>query len=60
MTAAEVREAMGPEMCAFADAMRDRFGAKLCWVRTDSVELGSEPDRGVPTQWDGKCRESTA
>lgn len=40
MTADEVRAAMGPDMCAVADALRERFGAKLEWLRTDSLELG--------------------
>ena len=46
--AEKVREAMGPELCAVADALRSTFGAKVVWLRTEKLTLGEEPE-GVPT-----------
>jgi hypothetical protein len=43
MTAAEVREAMGPEMCAVADALRETFGAKISWLDTPTIASGTPP-----------------
>ncbi len=28
---------------AFADALRQRFGAKLVWLRTERLEVGRDP-----------------
>jgi hypothetical protein len=52
----KIRAAMGQEMCAVADALRAEFGAKLEWLRTETLEHGREPDWGVPTQWYGRRR----
>ena len=57
--AVKVREAMGPELCAIADALRGTFGAKLSWLEAPSMTVGTEPERGVPTQWDGVRRMSS-
>lgn len=43
MTAIEVREAMGPEMCALADALRERFGAKITFLKTPELLIGIPP-----------------
>lgn len=53
MTAAEVREAMGPEFCAIADALRKQFSARLTYLKTDAIVMGTKPEEGVCTQWDG-------
>lgn len=39
----QIREAMGPEFCAVADSLRDTFGAKLVWLKTDAVSMGTPP-----------------
>lgn len=39
-TPSEVRAAMGPEMTAWAALMRERFGARLVYLRTPSLTLG--------------------
>jgi hypothetical protein len=44
MTATEVREAMGPELCAVADALRLTFGAKITWLETPSLVIGIAPE----------------
>jgi len=54
--AQQVRDAMGPEMCAVADALRETFGARLTWLEAETMQIGSEPDWGVPTQWHGTRR----
>ena len=52
--AEKVRTAMGPDMCAFADAIRATFGeAKLNWLETRVLTIGTKPEEGVPTQWTG-------
>jgi hypothetical protein len=61
MTAAEVREAMGPDFCAVADALRETFGAKLTWLDTPTIQTGTPPG-GEPIgerSWNGK-RESVS
>lgn len=58
MTAAEVRDAMGPELCGIADALRERFGARLTYLKTEAVALGTKPEEGVPTKWDGMRRSA--
>lgn len=42
MTADEVRQAMAvdPEFVEFAEQMRERFGARLTWLKTPTVEIG--------------------
>jgi hypothetical protein len=56
--AQKVRDAMGPDLCAVADALRVTFGAKLSWLETDGLTVGTEPDWGVPTQWGGIRRSA--
>lgn len=41
---------MGPELCAIADALREQFGARLTYLKTEDVAMGSRPEDGVPTQ----------
>jgi hypothetical protein len=48
--AERIRTAMGPDLRAVADALREQFGAKLAWLKTPALEVGSEPEWGVPTQ----------
>lgn len=38
----EIREAMKaePELLKLADALREKFGAKLCYLKTSTVEFG--------------------
>lgn len=43
MTADEVRQAMGSEFSALADELRERFGAKLVFLKTAQVTLGKDP-----------------
>lgn len=52
--AQQVRDAMGPDMCVVADALRKAFGAKIEWLETPSLTLGKGPEWGVPTQWRGE------
>lgn len=54
--AEKMRAAMGPEMCAVADALREAFGAKLVWLATPTLTMGTKPEEGVPTQWQGVRR----
>jgi len=56
--AQKVRVAMGPQMCAVADALRLQFGAKLEWLETPTLTHGHEPDWGVPTQWNGERKRA--
>jgi len=58
MTATEVREAMGPEMCEIADMLRARFGARLTYLKTAEVVMGTKPEEGVPTQWQGERKRA--
>ena len=45
MTAAEIRAAMSvdPELLHLADALRERFGARLTWLKTADIEVGRPP-----------------
>jgi len=43
MTADQIREVMGPEFCAVADDLRERFGAKLTWLKAGEFEIGKPP-----------------
>ena len=43
MTAEQIRKAMGPEFCALADVLRDRFAARLVFLRTADVTIGTDP-----------------
>jgi hypothetical protein len=54
--AEKVRAAMGADLRAVADALREAFGAKLTWLETPTMTVGSEPDWGVPTHWVGVRR----
>jgi hypothetical protein len=57
--ALKVRAAMGPDMCAFADAIRATFGeAKLNWLETPELTMGMKPEEGVPTQWYGERKRA--
>lgn len=56
--AEKIRAAMGPEMCAVADALRETFGAKLDWLETPAMKIGKRADEGVPTQWRGERRRA--
>lgn len=58
MTAVEVREAMGPELCAVADVLREQFGARLTYLKTAEVAMGTKPEEGIPTQWYGQRRRA--
>jgi hypothetical protein len=53
-----MRAAMGPELCAVADALRETFGAKLAWLQTSSLTIGVKPEEGVPTQWHGERKRA--
>jgi hypothetical protein len=41
--AERIRDAMGSEFCAVADALRETFGAKLTWLETPSIQTGTPP-----------------
>ena len=57
--AEKVRTAMGPEMSAVADALRETFGeAKLNWLETPTLSVGAKPEEGVPTQWHGERKRA--
>jgi hypothetical protein len=56
--AQKVREAMGAEFGAVADALRETFGAKLSWLKTSALTIGEKPDEGVPTQWRGERKRA--
>lgn len=51
---------MGPEFAALADALRRTFGAdvKLTWLDTPALKHGTEPDRGITTQWRGERKRA--
>lgn len=38
--AERIRDAMGPDMCAVADALREKFGAKLVWFESGEFTMG--------------------
>lgn len=58
--AEKIRAAMGPEMCAVADALRETFGAKLIYLDTPTLTITTtaKPEEGVPTQWHGERRRA--
>lgn len=56
--AEKIRSAMGPELCAIADALRETFGAKLTWLETPSLSMGTKPEEGVVTQWQGERKRA--
>ena len=57
--AQKVRTAMGPDLAAVADSLRETFGeVKLNWLQTPSLTLGTKPEEGVPTQWDGERKRA--
>lgn len=58
--AEKVRQAMGPEFAAIADALRGVFGAdvKLTWLETPTMNHGVKPEEGVPTHWSGERRRA--
>jgi hypothetical protein len=56
--AEKIRAAMGTEMCAVADALRETFGAKLAWLETPTMQIGEKPAEGVVTQWTGERRRA--
>ena len=43
---ASVRESMPADMLAFADQMRDEFGATLTYLKTPTMEVGKPGERG--------------
>lgn len=45
--AERIRQAMGPEMCAVADALREQFGARLTYLKT-ATDLFGIPPGGEP------------
>lgn len=53
MTADQIRQAMGSDMCAVADVLRDGFGAKLIWLKSEDLEVGRDPSLGS-VRADGK------
>lgn len=57
--AEKIRAAMGPDMCAVADALRETFGdVKLNWLETPSFTLGTKPEEGVLTRWHGERKRA--
>jgi len=40
------------------DGLRETFGAKLTWLQTQTMTVGTEPEWGVPTQWRGERRRA--
>jgi hypothetical protein len=42
MTPEQVRAAMPPEVLELCDACRERFGARLLYLETESVKLGRD------------------
>lgn len=56
--AEQVREAMGPELCAIADALRAAFNAKVVWLSTEKLTLGEEPEAALPTSYRGERRRA--
>lgn len=49
---------MGQQMCAVADALREKFDAKLDWLETPALKVGKRTEEGVPTQWSGERRRA--
>jgi hypothetical protein len=41
--AEKIRAAMGPELCAVADALRETFGARLSYLKTADMVMGIPP-----------------
>lgn len=56
--AEKIRTAMGRDMCAVADALRTAFGAKIEWLETPALTLGTKLEEGVPTQWRGERKRA--
>lgn len=57
--AEKVRAAMGPELAAVADSLRETFGdVKLNWLETSTLTVGTKPEEGVPTQWHGERKRA--
>lgn len=57
--AEKVRAAMGPEFAAVADALRATFGeAKLNWLETPALTVGTKLEEGIPTQWHGERKRA--
>jgi hypothetical protein len=54
--AEQVRSAMGPDLCAVADALRETFGAKVVWLSTEKLTLGVEPEDVMPTSFRSERR----
>lgn len=48
--AEKIRAAMERDMCAVADSLRLTFGAKIEWLETPSLTMGTKPEEGVPTR----------
>lgn len=40
MTAEQIRKGMGPEFCVVADALRERFEAKIAWLE-EPLRIGT-------------------
>ncbi len=43
MSVNDTRAAMPPEVLELCDACRERFGARLLYLETESVKLGRDP-----------------
>lgn len=56
--AEKIRAAMGPELTAIADSLRETFGAKLTWLETPTLSMGTKPEEGVPSQWTGERKRA--
>lgn len=57
--AEKVRHAMGSELAAVADSLRATFGeVKLNWLETESLTVGTKPEQGVLTQWQGERKRA--
>jgi len=60
MTADEIRAAMSvdPELLSLADALRERFGARLVWLKTADIEVGRRPSEPISTVVDPTSRST--
>lgn len=56
--AEKIRAAMGPELCAVADALREKFGARLVWLETSTLTIGEKPEEGGVTQLSGERKRA--
>lgn len=49
---------MGPDLAAVADSLRVTFGAKLSWLETPVLTVGTKTEEGIVTSWHGERKRA--